>query len=109
MISIGGALYDGWKMLPFTGENELDKARAKADKIKESRRKVSVAGGGFDEGGAAYDRLNSAISMVEAERDPSELGAAGWAPLLEEMKRMNATLEAARAEGRSPELVRPAR
>lgn len=63
-----------------------------------TRRQVNVAGGGFDEGGAAYDRLNSAISTVEAERGASPDDSAVGEGVIAELGRAAADLKAAAAD-----------
>lgn len=86
MVAIGASMGDMYYSLaPWEKTNPLDEARANWDRKhgrapagaptpaagaapgpNPNRRVVTVAGGGFDEPGAAYDRLNAAISLAES-------------------------------------------
>lgn len=92
-----------------SGQNGFATAEQLADfkRRGEDRRAVAIAGGGFDEAGSGYDRLNTAISMVEAERERTDSVTSVMEPIMTEIRDILRRTEEANRVRSSPPLPRP--
>ena len=110
-VAVGASLFESYHMLaPWeTGENPIIKAREKWDKEhpqENRRRTVTVSGGGTEEVGSGYERINAAISRSEAPRDLTAAIEENTSVLSEFIKVAQAQLEEQR-RGNSVPLKRP--
>ncbi|HEY1191311.1 MAG TPA: hypothetical protein VGE74_26995 [Gemmata sp.] len=114
--SLGISAHETYHKIAPWGEGSapFDAERARLDRLHPSdeslRRQVSVAGGGFEEVGSGYDRLNSAVSMVEAERDSTvsnEEGVGLLAKAISDLTKATGDLRAVSERRDSPPLRRP--
>ena len=113
MVSFGSGLADTYfKLAPWEKDNPIEEGRQRWDRTHgngaNGRRMVTIAGGGFDEAGAGYDRIASAISRVEAERtSTSENLGESIVPLLQRLVIVAESTAEENKKRSSPQLKRP--